>query len=195
MSKMRYTGHVVDEVQLEKQQRAKSGFIRAFGMFWSRDEVDWWGEEGDLQLLGRINKNRGALQVVNFWDQRGIYVLYNDHGPYYVGKTFDQALGVRLSQHQKEASPHRESWNRFSWFGWRRVLKGADPTGLQRLGQVPAGVLTDSRSSVADIEALLIEALGTRWVGNARSESFAAAVRWEQVLWNKQAEYLGKLTG
>lgn len=162
-------------------------------MFWSRDEVDWWGEHGSLELLGRVNKNRGALQVANFWDQRGIYVLYNDHGPYYVGKTFEQALGVRLRQHQKDTSPHRERWNRFSWFGWRRVLKGTDATGFQRLGQVPAGVLTDSRSSVADIEALLIEALGTRWVGNARSESFAAAVRWEQVFWGEHAEYLAKI--
>jgi hypothetical protein len=184
---------VVDEDQLSKQQRAKSGFIRSYGMFWSRHEVDWWGHDGPPQLLGRVNKKRGALQVADFWDQRGIYVLYNDHGPYYVGKTFDQALGVRLRQHQKDTSPHRESWNRFSWFGWRRVLKGTDAAGFRRLGQVPAGVLTDSRSSVADIEALLIEALGTRWVGNARSESFAAAVRWEQLLWGEHAEYLSKI--
>ena len=183
---------MVDEVQLEKQQRAKKGFIRAFGMFWSRDEMDWWGEDGRFELLGRVNKNRGALQVVNFWDQRGIYVLYNDHGPYYVGKTFDQALGVRLRQHRAKA-PHSSNWNRFSWFGWRRVLKGRDAAGQQRLGEVPAGVLTNSRSSVADIEALLIEALGTRWVGNSRSESFAGAVKWEQVWSSERAEYLSRL--
>lgn len=184
---------MVDEDQLAKQQRANTGFIRAFGMFWSRDQVDWWGDEGALDLLGRVNKNRGALQVVNSWDQRGIYVLYNDHGPYYVGKAFDQALGVRLRQHQKESSFHSESWTRFSWFGWRRVLKSSDTRGLRRLGQVPAGVLADSRSSVGDIEALLIEALGTRWVGNARSESFAAAVKWEQVLWSEHHEYLTRV--
>lgn len=164
-------------------------------MFWSRYEVDWPGEEGSLELLGRVNKNRGAVRVVNFWDQRGIYVLYNDHGPYYVGKTFDQALGVRLRQHQKDTSPHSANWNRFSWFGWRRVLKGRDQAGFQRLGEVPAGVLADSRSSVADIEALLIEALGTRWVGNRRSESFAGAVRWEQILWSEQDEYRRRAGG
>lgn len=185
---------MVDEDQLTKQQSSKSGFIRAYGMFWSRDEVDWRGEETGLELLGRVNKNRRALQVANFWDQRGIYVLYNDHGPYYVGKTFDQALGVRLRQHQKPESPHRDNWNRFSWFGWRRVLKGVDAAGIQRLGRVPAGVLTDARSSVGDIEALLIEALGTRWVGNARSESFAAAVRWEQVMWFEQDDYRRKVS-
>jgi hypothetical protein len=185
---------MVDEAQLVRQQRAKRGFIRAYGMFWAREEVDWWGEHGRLELLGRVNKNRGALQVVDFWDQRGIYVLYNEHGPYYVGKTFDQALGVRLRQHQKASSPHHSSWTRFSWFGWRRVLKGRDFAGLQRLGEVPAGVLTDSKSSVADIEALLIEALGTRWVGNARSESFVGAVRWEQVRWSEQDEYRAKVT-
>ena len=184
---------MVDEVQLERQQRVKKGFIRAFGMFWSRNEVDWWGEDGGLELLGRVNKNRGALKVANFWDQRGIYVLYNDHGPYYVGKTFDQSLGVRLRQHQKKESPHAANWNRFSWFGWRRVLKGKDSAGLQRLGEVPAGVLTDSKSSVADIEALLIESLGTRWVGNSRSESFAGAVKWEQIWFGERAEYLERV--
>ena len=162
-------------------------------MFWSRHEVDWWGDEGGLELLGRVNRNRGALQVVNFWGERGIYVLYNDHGPYYVGKTFDQALGVRLRQHQEDTSPHTGNWNRFSWFGWRRVLKGRTAAGLQKLGEVPVGVLTDSRSSVADIEALLIEALGTRWVGNTRSESFAGAVKWEQIMWSERTEYPNRL--
>ena len=152
------------------------------------------GRHAHVGLVVHHVPGLNSLQVVNFWDQRGIYVLYNDHGPYYVGKAFDQALGVRLRQHRKEASPHAGRWDRFSWFGWRRVLKGSDKSGRQRLGQVPEGVLADSRGSVADIEALLIEALGTRWVGNARSESFSAAVKWEQVHWSERDEYLSKVS-
>jgi hypothetical protein len=177
---------------LDEQKDAKRGFIRAYGMFWFRDEVDWWGHQGPLELLGRVNANRGALQVANFWDQRGIYVLYNDHGPYYVGKAFHQALGVRLRQHTKDKSPHQENWTRFSWFGWRRVLKSAD-AGVRKLGLTPERVLADSKGSVGDIEALLIEALGTRWVGNRRSESFQAAVRWEQVWHSERGLYLSKV--
>jgi hypothetical protein len=179
---------------LERQAESKRGFIRAYGTFWSVHEVDWWMGDGTrLELLGRVNRNRGALKVVNFWEQRGIYILYNDHGPYYVGKTFDQNLGVRLRQHSKDESPHAGNWTRFSWFGWRRVLKTQEADGLRRLGSLPQHLMTSSKDTVGDIEALLIDALGTRWVGNARSESFAAAVRWEQVLWHERDTYLGKV--
>jgi hypothetical protein len=29
------------------------------------------------------------------------------------------------------------NWDRFSWFGFRRVLKGKDDDGLQKLGKMP----------------------------------------------------------
>lgn len=188
---------MVDE--LAEQLTTKSGFIRAYGMFWSAREVDWTGYDSNrrLELLGRINMNRGALQMVNFWDQQGIYILDNDHGPYYVGQTIGQNLnlGKRLRHHHtgSNGSPHKGKWDRFSWFGWRRVLSGADHRGLQKLGRLPGGVLTSSKNTVQDIESLLIHATGTRSVGNAKEETFVAAVRWEQVLWSDRDHYLDKV--
>ena len=184
---------------LETQQRSKSGFIRSYGMFWDAAEVDWRGEETrpHKELLGRIGQRNPRLQVANFWKQRGIYVLYNDHGPYYVGKTVGggMTLGKRLSQHYLglHGSPHRGKLTRFSWFGWHGTLKSTDERGLQNLRALPKKLLTDSTHTVHDIESLLICTLGTIHVGNAREEAFTAAARWEQIWHHERDHYLTKV--
>ena len=183
---------------LTKQATSKSGFIRAYGLFWEAGEVDWTGAgtDGRRELLGRLNSNSPALRVVNFWDQRGIYVLYNDYGPYYVGKTRGEtmSLGKRLAQHATDKrSPHCGRWTRFSWFGWRGVLKSRDSSGFNKLRQVPEQLLTTSEATVGDIETLLIHALGTRNVGNGREERFAAALRWEQIWVHERSTYLNRV--
>lgn len=161
---------------LKKQATSSAGFIRAYGLFWDAGQVDGSGKEsgGRLELLGHRNENKPALQVANLWDQRGIYVPYNDYGPYYVGKTLGHSLclGARLRHHAlgTNDSPHHGKWDRFSWFGWRGVLTSQDERGLQHLKTVPTKLLTDSANTVADIEALLIFALGTRHLGNSKNE-------------------------
>lgn len=56
--------------------------IRAFGLFWERDEVDWRpGPGGQFRLLGRVGGKSKNLRVADFREQKGVYVLYNDHGP------------------------------------------------------------------------------------------------------------------
>lgn len=183
----------------KKQATSSTGFIRAYGLFWDRDQVDWTGEDsgGRLELLGRRHENRPALQVVNLWDQRGIYILYNDYGPYYVGKTLGDSLclGARLRHHAlgRNGSPHSGKWDRFSWFGWRGVLTSRDERGLHNLRTVPTKLLTNSANTVADIEALLIFALGTRHLGNSKNEQFAAALEWKQIWWHQRDRYLGKV--
>ncbi len=185
---------------LNRQRTSTAGFIRAYGMFWLRDEVDWKGADSApyKELLGRIGRNSPGFRMANFWDQRGIYILYNDYGPYYVGKTVghDMNLGRRLSHHYfgTNGSPHKGKWNRFSWFGWRATLEGVDKRGLRKLRRMPARLLADSRTSVQDIESLLIHALGTIHVANGRRETFAAAMRWEQVLQSERDHFLDKLT-
>jgi hypothetical protein len=167
---------------IRKQATSTAGFIRAYGMFWRADEVDWYDNR---MLLGRVGERRPKLKLADFWEQQGIYVLYNDHGPYYVGRTSGRSmnLGTRLSHHflGSNGSPHRGKWDRFSWFGWRGVLTTTDSHGLQRLRKMPRTLLTNSEKTVQDLESLLIESMGTRHVGNARNESFAAAVKWTQV--------------
>ena len=176
----------------EKQAATRAGFIRAYGLFWSAADVDWTGEEteGPAELLGRRGAYRGTLKVVNFWDQRGIYVLYNEYGAYYVGRTEGENMGLdrRLRQHHygENGSPHAGKWDRFSWFGWRGVLDSTDRSGYRNLRAVPRTLLTDSKDTVGDIEALLMTTLGTVQLGNKRKEKFAAALRWEQVLWHER---------
>lgn len=184
---------------LTKQATSNAGFIRAYGLFWEASEVDWTGQDslGDLTLLGRRKERKPALRVVNFWEQRGIYVLYNDYGPYYVGKTHGvtMSLGERLKDHAlgRNGSPHKGKWTRFSWFGWRGVLEAQDELGLQKLREMPTKLLTDSENTVGDIEALLIYALGTRHVGNARNETFKAAAEWNQIWHHEQSTFLDRI--
>jgi hypothetical protein len=64
--------------------------IKSFGLFWRRDEVNWnpgKGVKGGFRLLGRSGENLPGLRVANFREQLGIYILYGNHGPYYVGLT------------------------------------------------------------------------------------------------------------
>ena len=129
---------MADLDRLTEVARAQRGFVRSYGLFWSAKEVDWdirMGQLGGKQILGRVNANRGSLKVADFWNQKGIYVLYNDHGAYYVGKTARLTLGQRLHEHQSKDSKHHKKWDRFSWFGFRAVLKATDPNGVQRTWQ------------------------------------------------------------
>jgi hypothetical protein len=184
---------------LERQRISTAGFIRAYGMFWQAEEVDWSGAGSSrhLELLGRVGKNRPSLKLANFWEQQGIYVLYNDYGPYYVGQTVGAGmnLGKRLRHHHNGTnnSPHKGKWDRFSWFGWRGTLSRTDARGLQLLKKTPQKLLTDSTNTVRDIESLLIYALGTIHVGNGRKESFVAAAEWQQVRWSEREDYLARV--
>jgi hypothetical protein len=162
-------------------------------MFWSVEEVNWFpGHTGArFELLGRRNKKSPALQVCDFRFQTGIYVLYDDYGPYYVGLTRHQPIGNRLRQHLVDA--HAGKWDRFSWFGFRRVLTRTFPDGTRDLGKVPSRLLTDSRSTIGDIEALLIQSLGVHHRGNKHQERFASAEHWEQVMAHEVDAYLRRL--
>lgn len=117
--------------------------------------------------------------MADFWEQRGIYVLYDDYGPHYVGLARLQAIGKRLRQHTKDT--HRDSWDRFSWFGFKRVQKGKDGQGLQNLGQMPTSLLSGSDDMIGDVEALLMLSLGTVRRGNKQTMKFKNAAQWEQV--------------
>ena len=68
------------------------------------------------QLAG---SQAGTLSV-----PQGIYILYGNHGPYYCGLTTKQGLGKRLRDHREDS--YADKWDRFLWFGFRRVLLGTD---------------------------------------------------------------------
>ena len=112
--------------------------IKAFGLFWKADRVDW-GTRGPGRagrLMGARGRGGGA-QAVDFRQQHGIYALYSDFELVYVGQTgANTGLLGRLNGHRSDHLADR--WDRFSWFGTRRVLttgelaKGASAPTVQR---------------------------------------------------------------
>jgi hypothetical protein len=157
-------------------------FIRSYGLFWRREEVNWSpgaGNAGQFRLLGRKGTHRPTLRVADFRDQRGIYVLLDDYGPYYVGLARQQAIGNRLRSHTRDL--HADRWDRFSWFGFRRIKVAKETNGLQKLGAMPSQLVSGTSSTIGDIEALMMVTLGTVERGNAQTMKFKNADRWEQV--------------
>jgi hypothetical protein len=121
---------------------SETGALRAFGMFWQRDQVIWAGKP---RLLGV--QQHGA-STVNFAEQVGVYLLHDRERVIYVGRASD-TLFVRLKAHTIDRLGGR--WDRFSWFGLRAV--GAE-------GNLAEPSVAWSHNVVIDtLEALLIESL------------------------------------
>ena len=175
----------------QPRRPAKPGFIQCYGLFWDVDETMWSGR--DFRLLGRRGSHGDSLRVCDFRNQVGLYVLYDDYGPYYVGLTRHQPLGNRIRAHLDDH--HRGLWDRFSWFGFRGVLKRCYTDRTQALAKLPRSLVTDSRETIADIEALLIQALGTHKRGNKVQMRFGLAEGWEQILLHEREKYFDRLDG
>jgi hypothetical protein len=164
--------------------------IKSYGLFWEADEIDWTpgkGAKDTFRLLGRQGKNLPGLRVADFRYQHGIYVLYGNYGPHYVGLTRKQGLGKRIKDHRED--DHAGQWNRFSWFGFRTVLKQTDACGLCTLKDLASVALSDPQVMIGDTEALLIKAMG---LTNKADMNFAEAEEWEQVKSHEIDHYLRK---
>ena len=122
----------------------EAGFINAFGMYWSRDKVDWSARP---RVLGQ--QQRGSTPV-DFSEQRGVYLLHDRRAVVYVGRTTEQPMGIRLRQHTVDRLNGR--WDRFSWFGIHPVRDDG-----QLLTDRTDAFSTDTL--IATMEALLIEGL------------------------------------
>ena len=153
--------------------------IRSFGLFWRASEIDWnpgKGNKGEFRLLGRQGINKPGLQLADFRQQQGIYVLYGNYGPYYVGLTRKQGLGKRLKDHLSDK--HAGQWDRFSWFGFCGTLKPRKTTGLCPLKPLASVSVGSPSQAIADMEALLIKAMGTT---HAADMNFQRATVWRQI--------------
>lgn len=166
--------------------------IRAYGLFWSADEVEWFpggGNRGRYMLLGRQGERRPKLRLADFRTQSGLYILYGDYGPYYVGKA--DRFGRRLKQHLKDR--HAGKWNRFSWFGFRPVLTSRNDNGLQRLKEPRQKTRGTTPQAISELEALLIRALGLE--NNYAKMRFPGAGAWKQVRLDEADTYLERVAG
>jgi|TARA_E500000305_G_C4017307_1_gene236501 hypothetical protein len=129
----------------EADQDSQPGLINAFGMFWDRSKVDWGKSQPAL-----LGIEQSGAKPIDFASQVGVYVLYDNYRPIYVGRTTNDRLGRRLREHHT-ISRFRGRWNRFSWFG----ICGISSSGKLEKPSLP----TDSNSAIVAMEALLIEAM------------------------------------
>jgi hypothetical protein len=164
-------------------------FIKSFGLFWRTDEVDWHPGKGSaFRLLGRRGQNLPSRRLADFRDQQGIYILYGNHGPHYVGLTKRLGLGNRLKQHLENR--HAEQWDRFSWFGFRKVLLRRDSNGICELARMAEMAGGSPDAVITDVEALLIRAMGLS--NNINQMRFTAADEWTQIKSHELEHYLGE---
>jgi hypothetical protein len=162
--------------------------IRAFGLFWSADEVEWFPGPGRrYMLLGRRGERFPNLQVADFRTQSGLYILYGDYGPYYVGRA--NRLGGRLKRHLIDR--HAGRWNRFSWFGFQGVLSRRGVDGLSPLQQLRTRTRGSMDTQIGELEALLIRALGLE--NNYAKMRFPVGRAWTQVRVDEADKYLARL--
>ncbi len=166
--------------------------IKAYGLFWRADQVNWnpgRGHRGEFKLLGRRGKNRPGLRVTDFRKQSGLYILYGNYGPHYVGLTRTNRMGGRLKDHLSDS--HAGEWDRFSWFGFRDVLIGRDTYGLCPLRLLSTVSLGNLHDEIGDMEALLIRGLGL--TTNLNKMKFRTALLWKQVEDHEIHEYLNRV--
>lgn len=93
--------------------------IRLYGQFWNPDAVQWGGKGAGNkgQLLGKVTTDSDKKKILDFWEARGVYTLYEDFRLVYVGQSLtgkDGCLGKRLRDHLTDRFAGR--WDMFSWF-------------------------------------------------------------------------------
>lgn len=167
--------------------------VMSYGLFWRRDEIEWnpgQGYRDSFRLLGRIGAKRGTIRIADFRYQQGIYILFDDYGPSYVGLTRDQGLGKRLQDHTKDR--HRRTWDRFSWFGFLDTTKVPGEKGVHGLLDTNTEITDDQWTTIGDLEALLIRAIGPKH--NKNIMNFDQAKEWTQIGWSDVDRYLGRVS-
>jgi hypothetical protein len=158
--------------------KAKSHLVGAYGLFWDRWSVNWKPGAGDTwQMLGRRNVNVPALRVCDFRPSHGVYILYGDYGPTYTGIARGQGgLGARLRTHHTKP-PHGIEWSRFSWFTFDDVIRVPGSPGWEMVTERAKPVPADSETVIREMEALLIQVLGT----TQNKMRFQRAHKWQQL--------------
>ena len=158
-------------MDIENDERELPTLIKAYGEFWNPNAVNW----GDSwRLMGHIRRAKRSGEV-NVYEQRGIYVLYKEYEPVYVGKALRQSIGYRLQSHRKSIRKGPR-WDTFSWFGLCEIADNMKLKGLPKSNKLTSP--TDS--FIGTLEALLITIVSPKL--NSRRERFRGAKQLYQSL-------------
>ena len=95
--------------------------ILCMGARWRAEDVYWRTASKNGKLLG-VSSRALTSPVANFADQSGIYILYSNFTPIYVGQA-NRHLFARLKEHNL-TDDLAGRWDRFTWFGLRNVIGG-----------------------------------------------------------------------
>jgi hypothetical protein len=133
--------------------------IRAFGQYWNPDIVNWGtkGPNGKGQLLGDVKftargkKKKESTIAINFWDAKGVYVLFDRFKCIYVGKALESSIGNRLKNHLSDRLAGR--WDMFSFFSASTVNKTTKDTRDPGSRQITQGVTINSFEALAILVA------------------------------------------
>ncbi len=138
--------------------------IRAYGEYWNPELVDW---KSSWKLLGL-----GAHgKIINMYEQRGVYVLYEDYIPVYIGKADKQSIGYRLQLH-RDSELKGPRWDSFSWFGLNRINRNGN------LGVLKSNNHVKTTELISTFEALLILIANPKL--NSKRERLKNAIRISQ---------------
>lgn len=150
--------------------------IGAHGLFWSRDETDWEASRGrTFQMLGMRGDRSPTFEICDFRKAHGVYVLYNDYGPTYVGRARGkEGFGTRLKMHNSD--PEKD-WSRFSWFAFHQVKAWQGKAHWRECVAHPGVGSLGAEPAIDDLEALMIVAFGTK----QRRMGLGGGERWNQV--------------
>lgn len=142
-----------------QQPKSDLPLIGAHGLFWERDEVSFSASTGTTwQMLGRRGASRSTLEICDFRRARGVYVLFNNHGPTYVGRARGkEGFGDRLRSHDRD--PFKD-WRRFCWFSFDPVVDWPDHTNWRQRDAVDRSTEVGGGSAIDELEALMITAFG-----------------------------------
>lgn len=136
------------KVKQEMATIRRDNIIKSFGMFWNRADVNW-------KTMDLYGTQITGSKLVNFKDQKGIYLLHDAREVIYVGQAVKQPISKRLSDHCKDRLNGR--WDRFSWFGFYDVDE--DGTLMQNDFQNTKFSMENLANA---FEAILIEGLEPR---------------------------------
>ncbi len=133
---------------------------KSIGVYWNRDNI-LWKNEPDM-----FGVQKEGANPVNFKNQIGIYILFDQREIIYVGQAIDQPISKRLMQHTNDRLSGR--WNRFSWFGFFGVAENGELyIDAKKYEHVAFSELADT------LEGVLIESIEPRQ-NRKKGNSFAS---------------------
>ncbi len=130
--------------------------IKAYRQYWNPDIVDW-GKQGPSnkgKLHGDVKFKDNKAIAIDFWNAKGIYVLFDRFKCIYVGKALESSIGNRLRSHLSDRLAGR--WDMFSFFTVSTINKTTKNTrDTNDLGhrQVPRSVVVNSFEALAILVA------------------------------------------